>query len=151
VRTNPSATSCDRADFVKGGAGQATTRTYLIPQAKVPARFGLSETYGDFRTPARAARFLAKVRSSVAGCEDRDLASKVLDADRYRERRQDASVYTFSTEISNSETVRFRVGFVRVGHRVAQLTFAPGPRDDMSYKQFRALLFRAGDRLRELD
>ena len=150
VRNNPSATTCDRADFAKGGAARATNRTYLIPQAKLPARFGLSETYGDFGSPARAARFLAKVRKSVAGCEHRDLASKVLDSDHYRQHGLDASVYTFETEISNNEKVRFRVGFVQFGQRVAQLNFAPGPHDDMTYVQFRSLLFRAGDRLREL-
>jgi hypothetical protein len=46
--------------------------------------------------------------------------------------------------------VRFRVGFVRVGRTVAQVTFAPSPRDDISEANFRALLIRSGDRLREL-
>jgi hypothetical protein len=39
---NPSATTCDRANFAKGGATRTRTRTYLIPQARLPAQFGLS-------------------------------------------------------------------------------------------------------------
>ena len=46
--------------------------------------------------------------------------------------------------------MRFRVGFVRVGRTVAQVTFAPAPADDMSESGFRSLLVRSGDRLREL-
>jgi hypothetical protein len=62
----------------------------------------------------------------------------------------DLSGWNLSTEISDDETVRFRVGFVRVGRTVAQVTFAPSPRDDISEANFRALLIRSGDRLREL-
>jgi DNA-directed RNA polymerase specialized sigma24 family protein len=150
VGKNPAATTCDRADFAHGGASHVVSRTYLIPQAKLPARFGLTETYGEFPASAKAASFLSGVRTSVAGCEKRDLATKVLDAHRYAERGMDVSLYTLQTEVSNREKVRFRVGFVRLGNRVAQLNFAPGPRDDISYEQFRSMLFRAGDRLREL-
>ena len=46
--------------------------------------------------------------------------------------------------------MRFRLGFVRVGSTVAQLTFAPAPSDDMTATGFHALLVRSGDRLREL-
>jgi hypothetical protein len=46
--------------------------------------------------------------------------------------------------------VRFRVGFVRVGRSVAQLTFIPAPGADLTPAAFDALLVRAGDRLREL-
>jgi DNA-directed RNA polymerase specialized sigma24 family protein len=152
VRRNPSATTCDRADFAKGGATRSVARTYLIPQAKLPARFGLSETYAVFGSPGQAARFLTRVRSSVARCEDRDLATKVTAAHRERDRHRDTDLSTWSleTEVSTHEKVRFRVGFVRVGNRVAQLTFAPAPRDDMSSTHFHDLVVRAGDRLREL-
>ena len=62
----------------------------------------------------------------------------------------DLSGWTLTTKVSASETVRFRVGFVRVGRAVAQVTFAPSPQDDMTDASFRSLLVRAGDRLREL-
>ena len=98
ARVNPSATICDRTEFAGGEARKTRTRTFLIPGAKLPDRFGLSETYGIFRSPRAAARFLEEVRTRVARCEDR-----VAAAD-----------------------------------------------DDVSRKQFGALVIRAGHRLREL-
>jgi DNA-directed RNA polymerase specialized sigma24 family protein len=152
ARRNPSATTCDRADFAKAGATTTRTRTYLIPEASLPVRFGLSETYGRFRTPAAASRFLADVRRSVARCEDRDLATQVSGERReqHRSPQLDLSSWDLQTEISDKQKVRFRLGFVRVGSAVAQLTFAPTPSDDMTATGFHSLLVRSGDRLREL-
>jgi hypothetical protein len=152
ARVNPSATTCDHADFVKAGAVRTRTRTFLVPHAHVPARFGLSETYGRFRSPHAAARFLARVRGSVAGCEKRDLATTVSHAVRRHDvsPQLDLSAWDLATDVSDHREVRFRLGFVRVGDTVAQLTFAPSPRDDMTAAAFHALLVRAADRLREL-
>jgi hypothetical protein len=141
-------TSCDRAEFFASGATRARTRTYLVPRAPLPARFGLTTTYATFPADRGAVRFLAGVRSSVAGCEERDLATQV-GAER-RPRGADASAWDLTTEVSPDRDVRFRLGFVRVGRHVAQLTFTPSDADDMSRAAFDALLLRAGDRLREL-
>jgi DNA-directed RNA polymerase specialized sigma24 family protein len=150
ARVNPSATTCDRADFTKSGARTTRTRTYLIPEASLPARFGLSETYGVFPSTRAAAKFLTAVRAKVDRCEDRDLATKVTNAQRQRTSTLDLSTWDLSTEVANDRSVRFRLGFVRVGRTVAQLTFAPSPADDVTATSFHALLVRAGDRLREL-
>lgn len=150
ARVNPSATTCDRADFSKAGARTTRTRTYLIPEAALPARFGLSETYGVFPSTQAAERFLSGVRAKVGRCEDRDLATKVSNATQQHTSTRDLSSWDLSTEVTQKRTVRFRLGFVRVGRTVAQLTFAPAPSDDMTATSFRALLVRAGDRLREL-
>ena len=150
ARVNPSATTCDRADFTKSGARTTRTRTYLIPEASLPARFGLSETYGVFPSTRAAAKFLTAVRAKVDRCEDRDLATKVTNAQRQRTSTVDLSTWDLSTEVADDRSVRFRLGFVRVGRTVAQLTFAPSPADDVTARSFHALLVRAGDRLREL-
>lgn len=148
---NPAATSCDRANFGKEGALETRSRTFLIPQAKLPARFGLSETYGRFRNEEAAKRFLKGVRSSVAGCEDRDLATKVTASRTYKKNAADRSLFDLRTEISDKEAIRFRVGFVRIGRTVAQLTFVSAPKFDITKDRYEALVVRAGDRLRELD
>ncbi len=150
ARRNPSATTCDRANFVAAGAEHTLARTYLIPQAALPARFGLSETYGEFAGVGGAKRFLSRVRGSVAGCEHRDLATSVLAAHTERHGGREVSVWDLKTEVSSHLAVRFRVGFVRVGSRVAQLTFAPAPHDDMTAAAFHDLVLRAADRLHEL-
>jgi hypothetical protein len=146
-------TTCDRANFAKARAQRTRSRTFLIPEARLPARFGLSETYGRFRTQKAARRFLDDVRSRVANCEDRDLATNVTSARTVRNPKQgvDWSAWTLRTEISEREAVRFRVGFVRVGKTVSQLTFVSAPKDDIAGPRFEALVQRAGDRLRELD
>ena len=150
-RPNPAMTTCDRADFVAGGAMRSRSRTYLVPGADLPARFGLSETYGIFRSPARADGFLAGVRRRMAGCEDRDRTTEVTAAASRRTGPGSAWwSWDLTTEIAEDETIEFRLGFVRVGRQVAQLTFAPSAQHDMTALQFRALLARAGDRLREL-
>ena len=117
VRTtrNPAATTCDRASFAGAGAAQRRSRTFLVPQADVPARFGLTETYGRFRTPRAAARFLADVRRHVAGCEKRDLATSV-DCRRTgtAPSAPTAPPGTLTTEVSKTEKValpgRLRAG-----------------------------------------
>ena len=151
-RTNPSATSCDRAGFAAAGARRTRTRTYLIPQADVPARFGLSETYGVFGSDHAAAEFLATVRKRVDGCEHRDLATTVGPEHRLTRGSPaiDLSSWDLETEVSQDRKVGFRVGFVRVGHTVAQVTFTPAPDDDITEQGFHDLVVRAGDRLREL-
>ena len=58
--------------------------------------------------------------------------------------------WDLATQVSERETVRFRVGFVRLGRSVAQLTFTPAPGADLTPTGFDALLVRAGDRLRQL-
>ena len=151
AKVNPSATTCDQADFSAAGAVRTRTRTFLIPEARLPDRFGLSETYGVFASARAAGRFTDTIARRMASCEDRKLATHVLhphhnggvDGMRWW-------TWDLRTEVTEHETVRFRVGFVRVGDRVAQVTFAPTPREDMSSEQFRELVGRAGDRLREL-
>ena len=152
ARPNPSVTTCDRAAFLPSGSQRTKAWTYVIPEAKVPASFGLSETVGVFPSKRRAERFVADVRSRFARCEDRDLATDVLSADRGRVPRAGNtwSTWTFVTEVSERRAVRFRVGFVRDGNKVAQLTFVAAPRDDIRPAHFRDLVVRAGDRLGEL-
>lgn len=152
ARPNPSVTTCDRAAFLPAGARRAEAWTYVIPEAEVPARFGLSETVGVFPSRRPAQRFVKDVRDRFARCEDRDLATEVLGSERGRVARSRAfwSTWTFVTEVNERMSVRFRVGFVRNGDKVAQLTFVSAPRDDIRPAHFRDLVIRAGDRLGEL-
>ncbi|MGH3444902.1 MAG: hypothetical protein ACRDPB_05970, partial [Nocardioidaceae bacterium] len=150
-RQNPSETTCDHADFTAAGAIRTRARTYLIPQATVPDRFGLSETYGVFATADKAAKFLAHERHEVSRCEHRDLASTITGSHpHWRSPGERLASWSFATEVTAHKTVRFRIGFVRVGDTVAQLTFASAPHDSITVSDFRALLQRAGERLKEL-
>ncbi|MEP7089835.1 MAG: hypothetical protein ABI776_06960 [Nocardioidaceae bacterium] len=150
TRRNRSATTCDRADFSRAGATRVRTRTFVIPQASLPTRFGLSETYGRFRSATAASRFLAGVRRSVAGCQRRDLATGVGAERRLSRTPAEGSWWRLVTAVSSRDKVSFETGFVRVGRTVAQVTFAPVAGADMRDDVFGMLLRRAGDRLGEL-
>jgi len=151
TRENPAATTCDRADFAAAGVGRVRTRTFLIPQARVPSRFGISETYGVFDSARAAGRFLDTVRRRMARCEGGNLAAQVRAGPTNRGQRMEASTWQLSTKVSKSASVKFWIGLVRIGDTVAQVTFSPTARHDVSAEQFGSLVERAGDRLRELD
>jgi DNA-directed RNA polymerase specialized sigma24 family protein len=143
-------TPCDRASFRRSGATKARARTFLIPQAKVPQTFGFTETYGVFRNAKAAKTFVEGVRRSVAGCEKRDLTATVRDEHHEAKAPYDLSVWSFESKVSENSSVTFRVGFVRVGNRVAKLTFVPNAKDDITPAAFESLVRRAGERLREV-
>jgi hypothetical protein len=151
TRGNPASTSCDRARFRRAGAERTRTRTFLVPEARLPDRFGLTETYGTFPSRREAARFMRTIRDRFATCEDRDLATEVLASGSLRTDGMDGSIWRLRTELSESREVYYDVGFVRRGNTVAQLTFVPAERAELPTGAFRALVVRAGQRLAQLE
>jgi hypothetical protein len=117
----------------------------------MPDRFGLTGTYGTFKSAKDAAAFMRKVRGRFASCEDRDLATEVLLARSFDEGRLDASIWRQRTELSESRDVTYDVGFVRRGDAVAQVTFIPAGPVELRDGAFKALVIRAGERLAQLD
>jgi DNA-directed RNA polymerase specialized sigma24 family protein len=148
---NPARTSCDRAEFRQAGAVRTRTRTFLVPEANLPDHFGLTETYGTFKTKKAAKRFMSTVRTRFANCEDRDLATSVLAPSLLRQGQLDGSTWRLRTELSENRDVRFDVGFVRRGDTVAQVLFVPTDKADLRPGGFRRLVIRAGQRLGELE
>lgn len=143
---NPAATACDRADFLGAGAVRASTRTFLVPGADLPTRFGLAETYGVFESPKAARRFLARMGHRVDHCQAHNLATTVHPGPG----QPQARIWRLDTAVTAHRTVTFRLGFVRAGNVVAELTFAPAADADLSARRFRKLVDRAGERLRAL-
>jgi DNA-directed RNA polymerase specialized sigma24 family protein len=146
-----SPSSCDRARFRREGATRIRTRTFVVPESRLPETFGLTETYGTFDTAKDAAAFMRRVRRRLASCEDRDLATEVLAPRGLRTGRLDGSTWRLRTELSENRDIVYDVGFVRRGDAVAQVTFVPAPPRDLRPGAFRALVTRAGQRLAELD
>lgn len=152
ARPNVAATTCDKADFVRGGAPRATTRTFLIPQASLPRRFGITETVGRFTSQRRAEAMVEKISASMASCEDRDLGAQVsrefVQPRGYR--GSELALWRLDSEIAEDRTVGFWMGVARVGRYVAQVNFTPAGDADIDAVTFQALLSRARDRLFEL-
>lgn len=152
ARPNLAATTCDKANFVRSGARRAQTRTFLVPEAKVPSRFGITETYGRFRNSREARAFVRGITRAMASCEARDLgaqvSSEVIEPDGYR--RSEYALWRLESEIDETETVGFWMGVARVGRYVAQVNFTPAGTNDIDEVTFQALITRARDRLFEL-
>ncbi|HEX6248936.1 MAG TPA: hypothetical protein VFZ64_13780, partial [Nocardioidaceae bacterium] len=148
---NPAATSCDRAEFSRMGARRPRTRIFLEDGNRLPPHFGLTQTYAVFRTEKRAQQAMSTIRQRFASCEDRDLAAEVLAPEALRQGPIDGSTWRLLTGISEEREVVYDVGFVRWGSTITQLTFVPGGGADLADGDFRALVIRAGQRLREVD
>lgn len=152
ARPNPSATTCDQADFAAAGAPRARSRTFLVPGARVDERFGVSQTYGRFPTVARAQRLVDRVEAAMARCEDDDLSASVGSAqvDRQGPRGSVSSSWRLDSEVRKGRTVGYWMGVARVGRWVTQVLLTPVEGADVDAATFEALVVRARDRLFEL-
>jgi DNA-directed RNA polymerase specialized sigma24 family protein len=147
------ATTCDRTDFAKAGAARPVTRTYLIPQAHLPQRFGLTETLGELATPQAASGLVRKVADRMKTCPDRELGSTVTHAVVRLQGPGGASYAMWRLEVQVNQQqmlVPYWMGVVQVGRYVAQVTMTPVGKYDVDQKTFEALVVRARDRLHEV-
>jgi len=150
---NVAATTCDQTDFAKAGAKDPLTRTYLIPDANLPQRFGLSETLGQFPTAQAAAGVVAKIAAKMKGCEDKELGSTVSQAAVHLQGADGASyaLWRLENQVNQEQKlVPFWMGVVQVGPYVAQVNLTPVGKYDVDQKTFEALVVRARDRLHEV-
>jgi DNA-directed RNA polymerase specialized sigma24 family protein len=139
---NVAATTCDESSFHGPRWRHDATRSFLIPGAHLATAFGLTETVG--RLPqARARAFVDGVRSKLASCSDRQMATKVQRLAGGR----DLAVWRVRTQVSDKTTVTFYMGVVRNGGTVAQVGFVPDRTHTMTTAQFVALVRRASERL----
>jgi hypothetical protein len=151
ARRNVSASLCDSTRFSTAGVFQEQARTYVVPGEKsLSPSFGLSETLGRFATPPAADRFLQQVRERVAACEERVSSASVSASQPVRSPELSAGTRWTMTFDVGERQVRYRMGVVRVGDKVAQVAFSPSDRYDITTRDFDRLLVRAGERLREL-
>jgi DNA-directed RNA polymerase specialized sigma24 family protein len=151
---NLAATTCDRADFARSGAKNPVTRTYLIPEAHLPKRFGLSETLGEFTSPRAANAFVARVVARMKACPDKDLGSTVTHT-ALRLNQPPGSSYALwrlENQVNKDEkVVPVWMGVAQVGRYVAQVNLTPVEKYDVDQKTFEALVVRARDRLNEVN
>lgn len=153
ANANVTATPCDQADFARAKAINPLTRTFLIPQAKLPNRFGLSETVGRFRSERAATAFVDKIIKRVQACPRKELGSTVSHQiiDRRASRRATFAMWRIDSQVNKAEdTIRFWMGVAQVGRSVAQVTMTPVAGADTDEQAFRTMMARARDRLYEV-
>jgi hypothetical protein len=150
---NVAATTCDKADFAKSGAKDPVTRTYLIPEAALPKRFGLTETLGEFPTSAAASAFAARIVARMKACPDKELGSTVSHGVVRMQGADGASyaMWRLESQVNQQqELVPFWMGVVQVGRYAAQVNLTPVGKYDVDQQTFEALVVRARDRLHEV-
>jgi DNA-directed RNA polymerase specialized sigma24 family protein len=151
---NLAATTCDRADFASSDARNPVTRTYVIPEAHLPKRFGLSETLGEFSSARAASGFLGRIVARMKACPDKELGSTVSHA-TVRVNQPPGTSYAMwrlENQVSRDEKlVPFWMGVVQVGRYVAQVNLTPVEKYDVDESTFESLVVRARDRLNEVN
>ena len=146
ARQNVAATRCDHTDFGQRSVSHAVTRTFLIPKAKLPPAFGVTETVGTL--PEQQAReFVATVRKRMAACEDQDPGSEVSQLVSTTTKHQDLAIWRVSMELSDHQTVTYLMGIARDGTAVGQVGFVPARGVAMPPGAFDDLVRRAAARL----
>ncbi|MDH2413651.1 hypothetical protein [Nocardioides sp. CER19] len=148
--TNPAATRCDQTVFHRKGATADLTRSFVIPSAKLPPQFGLTETVGSFGTAKAAARVVAGTRTALAACPKKDLGTKVSQIENTVTPARELTAWRLRIEISDKSSVTFLMAIIREGDNVAQVGFVPSGSATISDDAFDALTHRAAERLRRL-
>ena len=145
---NVAATACDNTAFTGKQMSNNLTRSFVIPAAKLPPAFGITETVGTLQG-ARARAFVADVRRELDACPDRDrgLGTEVTRLAHRQSKTRDMTVWRLTTELDDRRSVTYLMGIVREGTAVGQVGFVPEPGVTMGPDAFVALVSRAGERL----
>jgi DNA-directed RNA polymerase specialized sigma24 family protein len=145
---NVAATGCDNTAFTGKQMSNNLTRSFVIPGAKLPAAFGITETVGTLPRP-QARAFVAEVRRKLQACPDRDkgLGTDVARLSHRQSSARDLTVWRLTTELDDKRSVTYLMGIVREGTAVAQVSFVPEPGVTMPQSAFVGLVTRAADRL----
>jgi DNA-directed RNA polymerase specialized sigma24 family protein len=145
---NVAATGCDNTSFTGKQVSNNLTRSFVIPGAKLPAAFGITQTVGTL-PPARARAFVADVRRELDACPDRNrgLGTDVARLAHRDTASRDLTVWRLTTELDDNRSVTYLMGIVREGTAVGQVTFVPEPGVTMPPGAFIGLVTRAGERL----
>jgi hypothetical protein len=150
ARDNVAATNCDRTDFTVRPVRHDATRTFLMPQAQLPATFGLTETVGSLPLRRQARSFVGAIQREMASCPDRDPGVSVDSLASASSPGHEHALWRVTMEINSRATVTLLMGVVREGNRVAQIGFVPARSTTITPRDLVALLVRAGQRLRYL-
>jgi len=147
---NIAATLCDRTDFSAGGVRREMSRAFVLPEENLPTRFGISQTIGMLESPAAAGRFISESASRIRSCPDRQLSATIDAASTVRSGPVVGRIWRLTYELPGGK-VFYRVGLVRHGAAVSQVTYSPTPGLDVDAAVFARLVLRAGQRLPELE
>jgi hypothetical protein len=147
--TNPAATQCDKASFTGKDVTGAAARIYVLYQATtLPKQFGVAETVGRFSSPADAKAFVKRTTGRLNTCSDKNLSAKIDQHESFKTSAYSGDVWRVSVEVTKGTRAYYRTSLIRRGSDVAQVTFTPAGRYDITQKVFEELALRAATRLK---
>ncbi|MET0449111.1 MAG: hypothetical protein ABWX74_02980 [Aeromicrobium sp.] len=149
AETNPAATQCDMATYTSKSVSKADSRVYVLYQAQnLPPEFGVAETTARFSSVKKAKAFVSKVTGRIDDCSD-DILSATIDQRRKVKVPEASGVaWRVGFAVEGGEEVYFRTAIVRRGADVAQVTFTPSGKYDITQTEFAAIAQRAATRLK---
>lgn len=149
---NRAATICDKADFIRSGAKNPISRSFVFLKSGVPGNFGVSETIGRFPSARAAIKFTQQVTARMKACPDRILSSTISTSvvEPGTAKTPPYAYWRLTNQLQNRDEVVYWMGVTRVGPYVAQVTMTPVRKYDVSGKTFAQLLTRSRDRLFEV-
>ncbi len=145
-KENTAQTLCEAASWNKALKDSKASRVFVMPEAGLPDRFGLTQTVAAFESDKEATRWLTNAEAAMETCPRRVLSIDIEDRMELNKFSNAGKVYSLSVRVEDG-TARVRTGFVRRGNVVSQVTLTAVDQYDMSNKSFKALLERAGQRL----
>ncbi|GAA2119233.1 hypothetical protein GCM10009843_11770 [Nocardioides bigeumensis] len=146
---NYAASGCARARFAVDDMSNALTRSFVIPNATLPAEFGITQTVGTLPRK-RAQEWIDAVRDRIAVCVEKRLGTSVTRVENRSSDTEDITVWHLTTEITDQRSVHYLMAVLRNGTAVSQLGFIPTQKVRMRPGAFLALSERALDRLRRM-
>jgi DNA-directed RNA polymerase specialized sigma24 family protein len=145
---NPAATQCDAASFRAKAIRSTQSRIFVIPDTRnLPKEFGVAETVGRFGSEGEAKDFIKKIDAKMSRCPKANLSADVDQKAGIDSGDVTGTAWRVGLELNKKSRAYYRMALVRRGADVAQVTFTPAGRYDISQKEFAALATRAAQRL----
>ncbi|MEJ7634202.1 hypothetical protein [Aeromicrobium sp.] len=149
AKPNPAATRCDKADFSSEDVRDASARIYVLYEAKtLPDKFGVAETVGRFSSTKKAKAFVKKATERLESCADDTLSAKIDQRKSFKDPAFSGDVWRVGLEVTKGSRTYYRTSLIRRGSKVAQVTFTPAGKYDITQTEFEAVATRAATRLK---
>jgi hypothetical protein len=150
---NPAATQCDQATYSGKSVVSTASRLYVLYQAlelprELPEEFGVAETTARFSSEKKAKAFTDRLAARVDSCSTEVLNAKVDERRKVKLKEASGVVWRVGFEVAGGNQVYFRTAIVRRGADVAQVTFTPSGKYDITQSEFTAIARRAATRLK---
>jgi hypothetical protein len=138
---------CKTPGLVSSGASPVQGRTFLMPQAALPATFGAEETVGGFTSPSQAKSFAASFATALVKCASKDFTVQLTSYGTKHVGTSTYQTWLVKSRVNRKVTLEVRVGLVRMIGTVAVVVFTPASGADMGSDAFANLTRRAALRL----